>query len=246
MQVGGRGGLALAARQAEAPPQVQQAPDCDHLGFLVEGGEDDASVHALVQVASENLELKQRLHEMSTELLSLQTIVHRCHLQQEMEHEHQQVEKHKFEWKSRYWNAVEHERFLQAVKMHGHRNFKAIAAYVGSRTPTQVGRPVVSRHHNALPSSSRLFSSSSAPPRPLLLVSAPFQCGIGQVRTRRAVDGRTGAQVKTHAQKYFQKINRQKGSKNAGSKQASPASRLCGDGGEDSADSCKHLDHLDR
>ena len=171
MQVGGRGSIALATRQAEAPPQAQQAPDCDHLGFLVEGGEDDASVHALVQVASENLELKQRLHDMSTELLSLQTIVHRCHLHQEMEQEHQQVEKHKFEWKSRYWNAVEHERFLQAVKMHGHRNFKAIAAYVGSRTPTQVARPVMSRNHAVTTPSPPLLASCPPPLLPPALSS---------------------------------------------------------------------------
>mmetsp|Transcript_1975 Transcript_1975/g.5206 ORF Transcript_1975/g.5206 Transcript_1975/m.5206 type:complete len:736 (-) Transcript_1975:1529-3736(-) len=39
---------------------------------------------------------------------------------------------------SRYWTQGEHERFLHACLMFGERNYAAIAAHVGSRTPKQV------------------------------------------------------------------------------------------------------------
>ena len=133
-----RTALAMKGGPAGRSISAEESSESDHMGFLLEGEEEDASVHALVEVASENLQLKRRLHEMSTELVSLQALVRRCHMHREMEQDHQEVEKHKFEWKSRYWNDVEHERFLQAIQLHGHRNFKAIAAHVGSRTPTQV------------------------------------------------------------------------------------------------------------
>jgi len=39
---------------------------------------------------------------------------------------------------SRYWLEEEHERFLKGVEMYGRKNFKAIAAFVGSRDRYQV------------------------------------------------------------------------------------------------------------
>ncbi len=38
----------------------------------------------------------------------------------------------------RYWTDQEHERFLDAIQNFGHKNVKAIAAYVGTRSATQV------------------------------------------------------------------------------------------------------------
>ena len=39
---------------------------------------------------------------------------------------------------TRYWSDSEHRLFLQALKLYGHRNLKAISAHVGTRNPTQV------------------------------------------------------------------------------------------------------------
>jgi len=39
---------------------------------------------------------------------------------------------------SRYWTEAEHKLFLEALKIYGHRNLKAISAHVGTRNPTQV------------------------------------------------------------------------------------------------------------
>ncbi|EKX34435.1 hypothetical protein GUITHDRAFT_147214 [Guillardia theta CCMP2712] len=91
--------------------------DSNHLGFLVGAG-DEPEVTALLEVASENLELKQNLVQ-----------------KKQME---QQISRQQQEWKSRYWTAQEHQRFLEGLKVHGQRNFKAIAGYVGTRTSTQV------------------------------------------------------------------------------------------------------------
>ena len=38
----------------------------------------------------------------------------------------------------RYWTDQEHERFLDAIQNFGHKNVKAISAYVGTRSATQV------------------------------------------------------------------------------------------------------------
>ncbi|KAK4533302.1 hypothetical protein CCYA_CCYA16G4184 [Cyanidiococcus yangmingshanensis] len=39
---------------------------------------------------------------------------------------------------TRYWTESEHRLFLEALKIYGHRNLKAISAYVGTRNATQV------------------------------------------------------------------------------------------------------------
>jgi len=39
---------------------------------------------------------------------------------------------------SRYWTQEEHKRFLEGVQRFGEKDVKSIAAYVGSRNPTQV------------------------------------------------------------------------------------------------------------
>lgn len=39
---------------------------------------------------------------------------------------------------TRYWTESEHKLFLEALKTYGHRNLKAISAYVGTRNATQV------------------------------------------------------------------------------------------------------------
>lgn len=39
---------------------------------------------------------------------------------------------------SRYWTPTEHQKFLEALDKYGPKDFKAIAAYVSTRTPTQV------------------------------------------------------------------------------------------------------------
>ena len=39
---------------------------------------------------------------------------------------------------SRYWTEEEHQRFLEAIKSYGHKDVKAIASIVGTRSATQV------------------------------------------------------------------------------------------------------------
>jgi len=39
---------------------------------------------------------------------------------------------------TRYWSETEHRLFLEALKLYGHKNLKAISAYVGTRNMTQV------------------------------------------------------------------------------------------------------------
>jgi len=39
---------------------------------------------------------------------------------------------------SRYWQKVEHERFLEALKLYDLKDVQSISAHVGTRTPTQV------------------------------------------------------------------------------------------------------------
>lgn len=39
---------------------------------------------------------------------------------------------------TRYWTPGEHRRFLEAIKRFGHKDLRAISAYVGTRNVTQV------------------------------------------------------------------------------------------------------------
>ncbi|KAK4527802.1 hypothetical protein GAYE_SCF45G5733 [Galdieria yellowstonensis] len=39
---------------------------------------------------------------------------------------------------SRYWTPEEHQRFLEAIQIYGHKDVKSIATYVGTRSRTQV------------------------------------------------------------------------------------------------------------
>uniref|UniRef100_A0A7S4NE03 HTH myb-type domain-containing protein n=1 Tax=Guillardia theta TaxID=55529 RepID=A0A7S4NE03_GUITH len=108
------------------------ADNSNHLGFLV-GSEmtEDTTLIALYEVAHENMELKMRLKKISNELGHLQAMVQQKNMEEELMKQPQ-------EWKSRYWTAQEHQRFLDGLKVHGQRNFKAIATLVGTRTSTQV------------------------------------------------------------------------------------------------------------
>jgi len=113
-----------------APQNQRYDGDSDNLSFLMAPDEVEESSHlsALMELAAQNLELKNQLREVSKELMSLQALVHKHH--DEMQQDNQ--------WQTRYWSVQEHQRFLEALRIHGKKNLKAIAGYVGTRSATQV------------------------------------------------------------------------------------------------------------
>jgi SHAQKYF class myb-like DNA-binding protein len=38
----------------------------------------------------------------------------------------------------RYWTKKEHQKFIEAIEIHGDKNVKAVSTYVGTRSPQQV------------------------------------------------------------------------------------------------------------
>ena len=128
-------------------------------------GEDDedAGSERLKQLAIEHEQLKRRLVESEGELERLREVV-RISLQDKNRAEMQaeaadsqaigssgsdcgasalrggraHSDHETREGTSRYWLPEEHERFLEALKMYGPKNMKAISDHVSTRTPVQV------------------------------------------------------------------------------------------------------------
>lgn len=200
-----RGGrYAFAAPSDSQEPQ--DASEANHLGFLAGSaagtGSDDPNMIALMEVAAHNVELKQQLRLVTLELVHLQSQVEKQQMQQQMDRQQQ-------EWKSRYWTAQEHQRFLEALKLHGQKDFKSIAAFVGSRSATQACSPTPSPLLLSCPPSSSFAYMYGV----LVLPANTLETArLAQTCTARALTRRAGArcQVKTHAQKYFQKVAKQK------------------------------------
>jgi len=123
------------AFQASGSQDSLDASEANHLGFLAGDASgtatDNPNMVALMEVAAHNVELKQQLRLVTLELVHLQSQV-------EKQQMHQQMDRQQQEWKSRYWTAQEHQRFLEALKVHGQKDFKSIASFVGSRSSTQV------------------------------------------------------------------------------------------------------------
>jgi hypothetical protein len=241
--------LLRGGRYAFAAPSDSQEPqdasEANHLGFLAGSaagtGSDDPNMIALMEVAAHNVELKQQLRLVTLELVHLQSQVEKQQMQQQMGRQQQ-------EWKSRYWTAQEHQRFLDALKVHGQKDFKSIAAFVGSRSATQAcppSLPTVAPTRVPTVYSLQVRGEGlsphplSAPPlMPAILLVClrvrgpglaskhsrnslepfhsrnslePFPPRLARPPTARALTrrGRAGCQVKTHAQKYFQKVAKQ-------------------------------------
>jgi SHAQKYF class myb-like DNA-binding protein len=95
----------------------------------------DESTSALLEFARENLLLKRELHIANSELTRLQTVV-QAHEMQKKGPQYNSEDEPKSQ--RRYWTDQEHERFLDAIQNFGHKNVKAISAYVGTRSATQV------------------------------------------------------------------------------------------------------------
>ena len=129
-------------------------------------GEDDEDVQdagseRLEQLAIEHEQLKRRLVESEGELERLREVVrislldkNRAEMQSEAADSQSmgssgsdcgasglrggRAHSETREGTSRYWLPEEHERFLEALKMHGPKNMKAISDHVSTRTPVQV------------------------------------------------------------------------------------------------------------
>mmetsp|Transcript_50378 Transcript_50378/g.101105 ORF Transcript_50378/g.101105 Transcript_50378/m.101105 type:complete len:344 (-) Transcript_50378:103-1134(-) len=95
----------------------------------VDGGQQSA-MPALLTFAQENLELRAQIQSFSQEVVQL-----RAALKEQQAAAAREICGN--EWKSRYWTVAEHQKFLEAVQRYGKRNFKAIAAHVGTRSSTQ-------------------------------------------------------------------------------------------------------------
>mmetsp|Transcript_27691 Transcript_27691/g.43229 ORF Transcript_27691/g.43229 Transcript_27691/m.43229 type:complete len:479 (-) Transcript_27691:207-1643(-) len=96
-------------------------------------GELSAAAHqdALMELARENLLLKHQLHVASVQVNRLKELVD---VYEQMKEQKQEAQKSQ----SRYWTEEEHQRFLEAIKSYGHKDVKAIASIVGTRSATQV------------------------------------------------------------------------------------------------------------
>lgn len=108
------------------------------MGFLVsEDGMDvdqDPGLRSLLDLARENLALKQQLKSANHELSRLQDAVQK-HQSERHLRKQKQLEQ---ESQSRYWTGEEHLKFLEAIESFGPKDVKAIATFVGSRSATQV------------------------------------------------------------------------------------------------------------
>jgi SHAQKYF class myb-like DNA-binding protein len=73
------------------------------------------------------LQLEQELDQAKTYIQRLQDYASKL-----------EDEKNPKKKQSRYWTQKEHQMFLEAIQLYGRKDVKSIAAYVGTRTPTQV------------------------------------------------------------------------------------------------------------
>jgi len=140
--------------------------------------------------------------------------------------EHREMIKQDEVFHQRYWTPEEHQRFLTGLKMYGHKDSKAISRFVGTRNATQVRR--APRRY----SGARTCVAVSARGREGVRGRLPrvcawsgkltgefsfctaSACGRAPMRGRAPTrDARSHccfccAQVRTHAQKYFQKLEK--------------------------------------
>mmetsp|Transcript_15985 Transcript_15985/g.37890 ORF Transcript_15985/g.37890 Transcript_15985/m.37890 type:complete len:404 (+) Transcript_15985:338-1549(+) len=124
-------GEGRAAKMARVGGEEElEGQESETLSFLVgpDGGEEASQLSALVELAAQNLELKNQLREVSRELAMLQNLVNKNNDDAGPDNQ----------WQTRYWSVPEHQRFLEAVRIYGRKNLKAIAVYVGTRSATQV------------------------------------------------------------------------------------------------------------
>mmetsp|Transcript_9858 Transcript_9858/g.15423 ORF Transcript_9858/g.15423 Transcript_9858/m.15423 type:complete len:325 (-) Transcript_9858:134-1108(-) len=68
-------------------------------------------------------------------------------------------------FQNRYWTQEEHQRFLQALKIFGHKDVRAIAEYVGSRNTTQI-RTHAQKYFKKLEAKGQKLSDLGIPDRP--------------------------------------------------------------------------------
>jgi len=120
---------------------VHSTNDFNHMGGTFsnlsarDGAESDETTAALLEFARENLLLKRELNIANAELSRLQTVVQAHDCQKKGPQYNSEDEPRS---QRRYWTDQEHERFLDAIQNFGHKNVKAISAYVGTRSATQV------------------------------------------------------------------------------------------------------------
>lgn len=111
------------------PAWQQPAMKAHEFANAQEAQNVDTKVPTLVNFAMENFELRAQIRSFSQEILQLREKLNK--------QEAEKQERGSNEWKSRYWSVAEHQRFLEGLKLYGKRNFKGIAAHVGSRNATQ-------------------------------------------------------------------------------------------------------------
>jgi SHAQKYF class myb-like DNA-binding protein len=106
----------------------------------------------------------------------------------------------------RYWTEEEHQRFLHAIQNYGHKDVKAIASLVGTRSATQV----------SLPSIAFLFSLVTSPSPSLSRKGVSLRVPLCCTTVANLVTSIScclslcilAIQVRTHAQKYLIKLAR--------------------------------------
>ena len=99
-------------------------------------GEGDAE--KLEQLAVEHEQLKRMLFESEAELERLREVVNTLLDKEKSEERGDVAAESDKEAPRRYWLQEEHDRFLEALQMHGPKAMKAISDHVATRTPVQV------------------------------------------------------------------------------------------------------------
>lgn len=99
-------------------------------------GEGDAE--KLEQLAAEHEQLKSRLVESEAELERLREVVNTLLEKKKSDDKGDVAAESDKEAPRRYWLQEEHDRFLEALQMHGPKAMKAISDHVATRTPVQV------------------------------------------------------------------------------------------------------------
>ena len=102
------------------------------------------------------------------------------------------------------WTEEEHERFVEALRLHGRQWRKIESAWRVDAGRT--GRRLMQRRHRSCTCTPRCCQwppQLTAPPRPL-------RCLAGHVKTKTAV------QIRSHAQKFFSKLEKQQKAVQAG------------------------------
>lgn len=108
--------------------QQQIVSNCKRKWLSPPGAHEDA----LTELARENLLLKHQLNLASQEVDRLKHVLEAYDLNQE------EGRSSSSKGQSRYWTEEEHQRFLDAIQNYGHKDVKAIASVVGTRSATQV------------------------------------------------------------------------------------------------------------